>query len=74
MVAASWQLHQQMDGINATDGIPGVRITVHSSTEERSADHEQRIPVCLSLVVSRGWCASKMQRHCLANNHLCAGS
>lgn len=49
MVAASWQLHQQMDGLNATEGIPGVRITVHSSTGERSAEHDQRIPVCLNL-------------------------
>ena len=61
MVAASWQLHQQMDGLNATDGIPGVRITVHSSTGERSAEHEQRIPVCLNLEFRNHHLASLFQ-------------
>lgn len=49
MVAASWQLHQWMDGLNSVDGIPGVALSVVETGNERSAQHEYRIMVRLNL-------------------------
>ena len=50
-----------MDWINATDGIPGVQITVHSSTGQISADHDHCIPVYLRLELRDHYSASLFQ-------------
>jgi len=49
MVAASWELHQQMDGLNSIDGIPGVALSVVKWGNERIAEHDNRIMVRLNL-------------------------
>ena len=49
IVAASWQLHQLMDGLNSVDGIPGVALSVVNVGKERSAEHGGRIMVRLNL-------------------------
>lgn len=49
LVAASWQLHQQMDGLNSTEGIPGVALSLAKVGNQRSAAHGNRIMVHLNL-------------------------
>ena len=61
MVAASWQLHQQLDGLNSTEGIPGVIMTISSTATDRSADHENRTAVSLNLEFHNEYLASLFQ-------------
>lgn len=58
LVAASWQLHQQMDGLNSTEGIPGVALSVAKVGNQRSAVHENRIMIHLNLEFRNEYLAS----------------
>ena len=49
MLAASWDFHQQLDGLNVTEGIPLVAVSVTSSSQHRLASHENRYSVTLAL-------------------------
>ena len=49
LVAASWDFHQQLDGLNVTEGIPLVSISVTSSSYHRLARHDDRYSVTLAL-------------------------
>jgi hypothetical protein len=49
MVAASWKLHQMMDGMNTAERIPLVAISIKTASNERSAAHDNRYAVTLSL-------------------------
>ena len=61
MVAASWQLHQPLDGLNSTEGIPGVLMTISSTGTDCSADHENRTAVSLNLEFHNEYLASLFQ-------------
>ena len=52
MVAASWQLHQLIDGLNSREGLPIVALSVASVGQERSAQHDNRVPLTLRLEFS----------------------
>eukprot|EP00980_Cylindrotheca_fusiformis_P024613 scaffold12169_cov132-Cylindrotheca_fusiformis.AAC.1 len=49
MVAASWQFHQMMDGLNTTEGIPLVALSVKAASEQRNAAYDNRYAVTLLL-------------------------
>ena len=61
MVAASWLFHQQMDGLNSTEGVPVVALSVASVGQERSAQHENRVAVTLKLEFSSKYLADVFQ-------------
>jgi hypothetical protein len=47
MVAASWLFHQQLDGLNVTEGIPLVALSWESASPSRLASHGGRYQVAL---------------------------
>lgn len=49
MVAASWTFHQLMDGLNTSEGIPLVALSVKATSEHRSTAHDNRFAVVLLL-------------------------
>lgn len=49
MVAASWTFHQMMDGLDTTDGIPLVAMSVSATSEETSTAHGNRYAATLLL-------------------------
>lgn len=49
ILAASWTLHQMMDGLKTAEGIPMVVISVKSQESHRSAVHANRVAVTLLL-------------------------
>lgn len=61
LVAASWQLHQLMDGLNSTEGIPGVALAVVKTGDERSAEHDDRVMVRLNLEFRNKYLAGLFQ-------------
>jgi hypothetical protein len=60
-VAASWLFHQQMDGLNSTEGVPVVALSVASVGQERSAQHDDRVAVTLKLEFSSKYLADIFQ-------------
>mmetsp|Transcript_19580 Transcript_19580/g.53890 ORF Transcript_19580/g.53890 Transcript_19580/m.53890 type:complete len:344 (-) Transcript_19580:114-1145(-) len=50
MVAASWTLHQMLDGLNNLDGMPVVKLSVTGSSENRMAEKGGRYQVTLQLL------------------------
>ena len=61
LVAASWQLHQQMDGLNSADQIPGVALSIAETGNEPSAEHDDRIMVFLNLEFRNKYLADNFQ-------------
>mmetsp|Transcript_33718 Transcript_33718/g.70103 ORF Transcript_33718/g.70103 Transcript_33718/m.70103 type:complete len:417 (-) Transcript_33718:69-1319(-) len=49
MIAASWTFHQQLDGLNVEDGMPLAAISVKQVSSCRSATHDDRYSVTLSI-------------------------
>ena len=49
MVAASWTFHQQLDGLNVQEGIPLVAMSVKDASKDRSASHDNRYRVTLTI-------------------------
>ena len=61
IVAASWQLHQLMDGLNSIDAIPGVALSVANTGSERIAERDNRIMVRLNLEFRNKYLADLFQ-------------
>ena len=49
MLAASWNFHQQLDGLNVEEGIPLAAISVKQASNSRVATHDNRYCVTLSV-------------------------
>ena len=49
MVAASWSFHQQLDGLNVGEGIPLAAMSMKEASSCRSASHDNRYRVILSI-------------------------
>ena len=49
MVAASWPLHQMLDGLNNQDGMPVMKLSTVNSSPERIQEKDRRFSVTLQL-------------------------
>lgn len=49
MVAASWNFHQQRDGLNVSEGIPLVAVPVKSYSQHCQASYDNQYTVELTL-------------------------